>query len=53
MAFKKIALYSTIIGQIVYKMITNQFTQFPVAAPLTHICASNLSLLSYSRHDEF
>ena len=29
--------------QIIYEIITNQFTPIPVAAPLTHFCAPNLS----------
>ena len=44
MAYKKYALYFKWIDQIVYKIITNQFTPFPVAVPLAHLCASDLSL---------
>ena len=44
MAHKKFTLNFTLIDQIVYEIITNQFTPIPVAATLTHFCASNLSL---------
>ena len=44
MAYEKFALNITLIDQIVYEIITNQFTLFPVAALLAHCCASNLSL---------
>jgi hypothetical protein len=49
MAYEKFALNFTLIDQIVYEIITIQFTPIPVAAHLTHFCASNLSL-SYYRH---
>ena len=48
MAYKKIALNFTLIDQKVYEIITNQFTPIPVAAPLTHFCASNLSFLVFT-----
>ena len=41
----------TWIDQIVYELITNQLKPIPVAAPLTHFCASNLSLIYYRRAD--
>ena len=44
MTYEKFALNFTLIDQIVYEIITNQFTPIPVAATLTHFCASNLSL---------
>ena len=44
MAYEKFALDLPLIVQIVYEIITNQFTPIPVAAPLTNFCASNLSL---------
>ena len=36
MAYKKFALKYILIDQIVNKIITNQFTPFPVAAPLSY-----------------
>ena len=44
MAYKQFALYFKQIDQMVYEIITNQFTPFPFAVPLAHLCASNLSL---------
>ena len=44
MAYKQFSLSFKWIDQIVYDIITNQFTPFPVAVPLAHFCASNLSL---------
>ena len=44
MAYQKIAINFTLIDQIVYETITNQFTPISVAALLTYFCASNLSL---------
>ena len=44
MAYKKFSLYFKCIDQIVNKIITMQFTPFPVADNLAHFCASNLSL---------
>ena len=44
MAYKIIALYFKGIDQMVYEIITNQFTPFPVAVHLAHLCASNISL---------
>ena len=44
MAYEKFALNFTLFDQIVYEIIKNQFTPIPVAAPLTHVCASNLSI---------
>ena len=44
MAYKKFTLYFKWIDQIIYEIITNQFTPFPVAAPLAYFYASNLSL---------
>ena len=44
MAYEKYALIFTVIDQIVYEIITNQFTAISVAAPLTYFCASNLSI---------
>ena len=44
MAYEKFALNFTLIDQVVYEIITNQFTPFPIAARLAHLCASNLSL---------
>ena len=44
MAYEKFALNFTLIDQIVYEIITNHFTPFPVAALLAHSCAYNLSL---------
>ena len=38
MAYEKFALNITLIDQIVYEIITNQFTPFPVAASLAHFC---------------
>ena len=44
MAYEKFAVNITLIDQIVYEIITNQFRPFPVAIPSTHFCASDLSL---------
>ena len=44
MVYEKFALNITLIDQIVYEIITNQFTPFPVAVPSAHFFASNLSL---------
>ena len=44
MTYEKFALNFTLIDQIVYEIITNQFTPLPVAATITHFWASNLSL---------
>ena len=44
MAYEKFALDLTLIDQIGYKIITKKITTIPVAAHLTHFCASNLSL---------
>ena len=44
MAYKKFTLYFKWIDQIIYEIITNQFTPFPVAAHLAYFYASNLSL---------
>ena len=46
MAYEKFALNFTFIDQIVYEIITNHFTPIPVAAPLTHFCASNLYIIT-------
>ena len=45
MANEKFALNFTLIDQIVYEIITNQFTPIPIAAPSTYFCVSNLSFL--------
>ena len=37
MAYEKFALNFTLIKQIVFEIITNQFTTFPVAARLAHL----------------
>ena len=37
MAYEKFALIFTLIDQIVFEIITNQFTPFPVAARLAHL----------------
>ena len=42
MAYKNFSLYFKWIDQIIYEIITNQFTPFPAAWPLTHFCASLL-----------
>ena len=44
MAYEIFLLNFTLIDQIVYEIITNQFTPIPVAAHLTNFCASNISL---------
>ena len=44
MAYQKFAFYFTFIDQIVYEIITNQFTPLEVAAPLTPFNTFNLSL---------
>ena len=44
MAYEKISLNFILIVQIVFEIITNQFTPFPVAVPLAHLRASDLSL---------
>ena len=44
MANEKFAINLTLIDQIVYEIITNQFTPIPVVAPLAHFCASHPSL---------
>ena len=44
MAYEKFALNFTLMDEIVYEIIKNQFTPIPVAATLTHYCDSNLSL---------
>ena len=44
MAYEKFALDINLIDQIVWEIITNQFTPIPVAAHLTNFCASNISL---------
>ena len=44
MAYDKFAIHFTLIDTIVYEIITNQFTPFPVVAPLVYFRASNLSL---------
>ena len=44
MAYQKFASNFTLNNQIVYEIITNQFTPIQVAAHLTSFCASNLSL---------
>ena len=49
MAYEKFTLNFTLIDQIVFEMITNQFTPFPVAAHLAYLCASNLSLMFAKR----
>ena len=41
MAFKNFALYFKLIDQIVYKIITNKFTQSSMSASLTHLFSSN------------
>ena len=46
MAHEKFALNFTVMNQIVYEIITNQFKPIPVAATLTHFCDSNLSLIT-------
>ena len=51
MAYEKFALNFTLIDQIVYEIISNQLTPIPVAAHLTHFCASSLSLSYYRRTD--
>ena len=44
MAYQKFAFNFTLIGQIVYEIITNKFTTIQVAAHMTPFCASNLPL---------
>ena len=53
MAYKKFATNFTLNDQIVYEIITNQFTpiMISVAAHLTHFCASYLSLCYHRRAD--
>ena len=43
-AYQKFTFNFTLINQIFYELITNQFTPIKVAARLTPFCASNLSL---------
>ena len=44
MAYKKFALYFKWIDQIVYEIITNQFTPFPVAEPLAYFYKSHFTI---------
>ena len=54
MAYKKCALNFTLIDQIVYEIITKQFTPLTVAAELAHFCASNLNIsLSFYKRADF
>ena len=53
MAYTKFAFNFTLIDQIVYQIITNQFTPIPVAAHLTHFCGSNLSLFKLLQTSRF
>ena len=45
MAYEKFKLNFTIIDQIVYEMITNQFTLIQVTVPITHFCASTVYII--------
>ena len=50
MAYKKFALYFKWTDQIVYKIITNIFTQSFKAASFTHFCPSNSLWSNYEMH---
>ena len=53
MPYEKFAINFTIIDQIVYEIITNQFTPIPAVAPLTHFCASLFKLFITHRFYKF
>ena len=53
MAYKKLALYFTLIDQIVYEIITKWFTQPFMSAFLTQLCISKYFRSSYQRNQSY